>query len=95
MLYEVAWTRLLALALGSSTHAFSLMLVTFITGIAVGAWIIYLWKNLRKTLEAFAWAELALAGTLFVSMFFYEYLPYWFVKLAGLLAQEARGLSGL
>ncbi|MEK7676832.1 MAG: fused MFS/spermidine synthase [Verrucomicrobiota bacterium] len=88
MLYEVAWTRLLALALGSSTHAFSLMLVTFITGIAVGAWIIYLWKNLRKTLEAFAWAELALAGTLFVSMFFYEYLPYWFVKLAGLLARK-------
>lgn len=88
MLYEVAWTRLLALALGSSTHAFSLMLVTFITGIAVGAWIIYLWKNLRRTLEAFAWAELALAGTLFISMFFYEYLPYWFVKLAALLARK-------
>jgi spermidine synthase len=28
MLYEVAWTRLLALTLGSSTHAFSLMLIT-------------------------------------------------------------------
>ncbi|MBM3831719.1 MAG: methyltransferase [Verrucomicrobia bacterium] len=88
MLYEVAWTRLLGLALGSSTHAFSIMLITFITGIAVGAWIIYLWKNLRRTLEAFAWAEIALAGTLFASMFFYEYLPYWFAKLAALLNRQ-------
>ncbi|MBI2948430.1 MAG: fused MFS/spermidine synthase [Verrucomicrobia bacterium] len=88
MLYEVAWTRLLALALGSSTHAFSLMLVTFITGIAVGAWIVYAWKNLRRTFEAFAWAELALAGTLFVSMFFYEYLPYWFMKLASVVVRD-------
>ncbi|MBI4660320.1 MAG: fused MFS/spermidine synthase [Verrucomicrobia bacterium] len=88
MLYEVVWTRLLALALGSSTHAFSLMLVTFITGIAVGAWIVYLWKGLRRTLEAFGWAELALAGTLFLSMFFYEYLPYWFSKLAAVIARD-------
>lgn len=88
MLYEVAWTRLLALALGSSTHAFSLMLMTFITGIAVGAWVVYLWKSLRKTLAAFAWAELALAAALFVSMFFYEYLPYWFAQLASLIVRE-------
>jgi spermidine synthase len=88
MLYEVAWTRLLGLALGSSTHAFSLMLITFITGIAVGAWIIYLWKSLRRTLEAFAWAEIALAASLLASMFFYQYLPYWFVKLAALLARR-------
>jgi spermidine synthase len=88
MLYEVAWTRLLALALGSSTHAFSLMLVTFITGIAAGAWIVYVWKSLRRTFEAFAWAELALAGTLFVSMFFYEYLPYWFMKLASVVVRD-------
>ncbi|MHC1766935.1 MAG: fused MFS/spermidine synthase [Verrucomicrobiia bacterium] len=88
MLYEVAWTRLLGLALGSSTHAFSLMLITFITGIAVGAWIIYLWKGLRRTLTAFAWAEIGLAFSLFVSMFFYQYLSFWFVRLAGLLARR-------
>lgn len=88
MLYEVAWTRLLALALGSSTHAFSLMLITFIAGIAVGAWIVYRWKSLRQTLRAFAVAELALAATVFASMFFYELLPFWFLKLASLLARR-------
>jgi spermidine synthase len=88
MLYEVAWTRLLALALGSSTHAFSLMLATFIAGLAVGACLIAQWKNLRRTFDAFAWAELALAATLLGTMFLYEYLPFGFTTLAGLLARK-------
>ncbi|MSU63177.1 MAG: hypothetical protein EXS31_12415 [Pedosphaera sp.] len=89
MLYEVAWTRLLALALGSSTHAFSLMLITFIAGIAAGAWVIYRWRGLRRTFQAFAWAEIALAVTVLGSMFFYELLPFWFSKLASLLNRKS------
>jgi spermidine synthase len=88
MLYEIVWTRLLALALGSSTHAFSLMLITFITGIAVGAGIVHRWKRLRRTMDAFAWAEMALALTLLVSMFFYEFIPYWFIELSGFLVRK-------
>lgn len=88
MLYEVAWTRFLGLVLGSSTHAFSLMLVTFISGIAAGAWVVYRWRKLRRSFNAFGWAELALAGSLFVSMFFYEAVPYWFLKLAALLTRR-------
>jgi spermidine synthase len=37
MVYEVAWTRALALVIGSSTYAFSAMLVAFLAGIAGGA----------------------------------------------------------
>lgn len=88
MLYEIVWTRLLALALGSSTHAFSLMLITFITGIAAGAWLVGRWKNLKRTMDAFAWAEIALAATLFVSMFYYDLLPFWFSKLSGILVRR-------
>ena len=88
MLYEVTWTRILALALGSTTHAYSLMLITFISGIAVGGWIIYRWKRQANTLIAFAWAEIALAGTLMASMFYYDHLPYWFTKLAGHLNRQ-------
>lgn len=87
MLYQVAWTRLLALALGSTTHAFTIMLLTFITGIAVGSWIIYRWRGLRRLFDAFGWAELALAGTLLVSMFFYGRLPFWFAELTQLLSR--------
>jgi spermidine synthase len=35
--YEVAWTRLLATTLGSSTYAFTLMLTTFLAGIVIGS----------------------------------------------------------
>ena len=37
MVYEVAWTRAIALVIGSSTYAFSAMLVAFLAGIAGGA----------------------------------------------------------
>ena len=38
--YEIAWIRMLSLVLGSSTHAFELMLASFILGLALGgAWI--------------------------------------------------------
>jgi predicted membrane-bound spermidine synthase len=38
--YEIVWIRMLSLVLGSSTHAFELMLASFILGLALGgAWI--------------------------------------------------------
>jgi spermidine synthase len=38
--YEIVWIRMLALVLGSSFHAFELMLSAFITGLALGSlWI--------------------------------------------------------
>ena len=37
LVYEVVWTRALALVLGPTTYAFSTMLVAFIVGIACGA----------------------------------------------------------
>ncbi|NBP23261.1 MAG: hypothetical protein EBU81_01615, partial [Proteobacteria bacterium] len=88
MLYEVAWTRLLALVLGSSTHAYSLMLATFISGIAVGSGLVFVGRRAVNTLVAFAWAELALAGTLLVSLGFYDLLPYAFAHLADWIARK-------
>jgi hypothetical protein len=37
-IYEIAWTRSLSLVLGASTHAFELMLGSFILGLALGGW---------------------------------------------------------
>jgi spermidine synthase len=90
MLYEVVWTRMLALVLGSSTHAFSLMLITFITGIASGAWVVARWRKLKRSLDAFGWTELALATVLLVSMFFYHLLPYGFARMGDLLVRQPR-----
>lgn len=41
--YEIAWTRLLAAILGSSTYAFTLMLATFLTGIVIGSILFERW----------------------------------------------------
>jgi spermidine synthase len=79
---------MLGLAMGSSTHAFSIMRITFISGIAAGAWCVMRWRGLRRTLDAFGWAEIALAATLAVSMCLYEYVPYWFARMAGLLSRQ-------
>lgn len=47
-LYEIAWIRMLTLALGSSTHSFELMLAAFIVGLAAGGgWI-------RRRIDALA-----------------------------------------
>jgi spermidine synthase len=43
MLYEVSWTRALSAMIGSSTYAFSIMLVTFLVGIALGSAVIPRW----------------------------------------------------
>jgi len=46
--YEISWLRMLALVLGASTHAFELMLSTFILGLALGGLAV------RRTVDSVA-----------------------------------------
>ncbi|HEV2671321.1 MAG TPA: hypothetical protein VGU74_09525 [Gemmatimonadales bacterium] len=40
LVYEIAWTRMLSLVLGSATHSFELMLSAFLVGLSLGAlWV--------------------------------------------------------
>jgi len=79
LVVEVAWTRLLALVLGSSTYAFTLMVSTFILGIALGSRAIAGPRFAR-------FDPVVLLGTLFaavavllaVSIPLYPYLPWVF-----------------
>ncbi|MBI5186806.1 MAG: fused MFS/spermidine synthase [Nitrospinae bacterium] len=43
--YEVLWTRLLTQVVGSSTYAFSIILIAFLFGIAVGSWVLSRWTS--------------------------------------------------
>ena len=45
MLYQVAWTRTLSMILGTTTFAFTTMLATFLTGIALGSITYGLWPK--------------------------------------------------
>ena len=60
-MYEIGWIRMLALVLGSSTHAFELMLSAFILGIAFGGlWVRRRIEAAADTVRLLAWVQLAM-----------------------------------
>lgn len=90
MVYELVWIRLLSLVLGSSTYAFSLMLFTFISGIAAGGYIVSrLLRQPRNLLLLFGLCELAVFAYMLLMLPLYERLPYWFNVLASMLSRTA------
>ncbi|MBI3267430.1 MAG: fused MFS/spermidine synthase [Planctomycetes bacterium] len=52
-LYEVAWTRILGLVTGSATNAFTVMLASFLLGLALGSWVLSRWIDRQKDLVLF------------------------------------------
>lgn len=81
MMYEVAWTRALALVIGSSTYAFSTMLVAFLTGMALGSFLFSrLAGRLRVNSFLFGCLQLGIGvGALLVTPFF-DRLPEVFLQ---------------
>jgi spermidine synthase len=72
MIYEVAWTRALALVIGSSTYAFTAMLVAFLLGIAGGAAVYAVLRGRRRAppvLFAALQAGIGLASALVLLVF--------------------------
>lgn len=69
--YEIGWIRYLALLLGSSTHAFDLMVSAFILGLAGGAWTVHRrpGKDLAKSLVI---AQICMAGAAVIGVVAYE-----------------------
>ena len=60
-MYEIGWIRMLALVLGSSTHAFELMLSAFILGLAFGGlWVRRRIDSVRDTVRLLAFVQLAM-----------------------------------
>ena len=50
MIYQIAWTRVLLLSIGSSVYAFSLIVTAFICGLALGSLIISKFIDRRRDL---------------------------------------------
>jgi len=60
MIYEVAWTRVLSLTIGSSIYAFSAMLSTFLAGLGLGSFLFAkVWGRREIGLSLFGWLEVA------------------------------------
>src|SRR5262245_17058031 len=86
--YEVLFTRVIALSFGSSTYSFTVMLMSFITGIGIGIAVVPRVKA-RRPLGLFGAGQLAAAVALVAMTPFVSRLPYW----TGLLRIEL-GVDG-
>jgi len=75
--YEVAWTRMLATFIGSSTYSFTLILATFLLGIVLGSAIFERFFSRPRfiTLRSFAWTQSGIALLALCFLFFYRQLP--------------------
>jgi spermidine synthase len=80
MVYEVAWTRALTLVIGSSTYAFSSMLVAFLVGIAGGS-ALYSWLRGHRQASAavFATIQLGIGAAIAITLLFFERMPELFL----------------
>lgn len=77
MIYEVAWLRLLIPILGSTTYSFTLVLVTFITGITIGSLIIYfILPKLKKPFTFLGFCQFGIVVSILLTLPFYEKIPY-------------------
>lgn len=60
-IYEIGWIRMLSLVLGSSTHAFELMLSAFITGLAFGGlWMRNRIDQFKNPIHVLGWIQVVM-----------------------------------
>lgn len=72
-IYEIGWIRMLSLVLGSSTHAFELMLSAFISGLAIGGyWIRKHIDNLSDPIKFLGFIQLLMGALALSTLFLYN-----------------------
>lgn len=91
--YEVIWSRVLALIIGSSVYAFSIMLTTFLIGLAVGASVASrLVDRIRHPVFVFALIEVGVGVTSFMGAYLFNDLPYVFVQIYRVAGSSSFGV---
>jgi spermidine synthase len=96
MIYEVAWSRFLALILGSSVYAFTLMLVAFLVGTAGGALVGsgIVGKRGVRPMRWLAGALAAAGVSAWGTNQLFQFMPYWYVDLYRALGEADELLFG-
>ena len=89
MVYEVIWARQLVLIFGSTTYAYTSMLVIFLIGISLGSFSINrFFKDNNKNLYYFVVCELIISLLIIWGTYYYKDLIYIFNKLAANISPE-------
>lgn len=91
---EVLWTRVLVMILGSSTYAFSIMLITFLFGIAIGSAITSWFIDKKEdVLPFFVITQVLIGLFIILSIPFFDNLPSLFFKIMQNFSQSFLGLQ--
>ena len=89
MLFQIAWTRVLVLVVGSSVYALALVVSAFILGLAVGSSVASrIVDRLRNPTLAFALAELGIGLSALAMVPVFQRFPEWMLRLVPQLSQN-------
>jgi spermidine synthase len=92
--YEIGWIRMLSLVLGSSTHAFELMLSAFILGLAAGSlWVRRRIDSSASPVRFLAWSQLAMGAFALASLPLYGQTFHAMKWLMNALPQDGGGYT--
>lgn len=94
LIYEMVWVRLLINFFGSSTYAFSTMLMAFIGGITLGSLIVSQ-KFLKKYnyVKLLTFSQTAIAISTMLVFLFYERLPYFLWQVSALFSKSPQSFE--
>lgn len=92
--YEIIWIRMLSMAVGSTMHAFELMLASFIAGIAFGGlWVRKRADSTESPLRLAGWMQIFMGVAALASLAVYANTFAWVGWLMQALAKTDAGYS--
>lgn len=92
--YEIIWIRMLSLAVGSTLHAFELMLASFIAGIAFGGlWVRNRADSAESPIRLVGWLQVLMGAAALASLVFYANAFSWVGYLMESLSRTDGGYS--
>lgn len=92
--YEIIWIRMLSMAVGSTMHAFELMLASFIAGIAFGGlWVRYRADTTDSPLRLVGWMQIFMGVAALASLAVYANAFAWVGWLMQALAKTDGGYT--
>ncbi len=92
--YEIIWIRMLSMAVGSTMHAFELMLASFIAGIALGGlWVRHRADSTDAPLRLVGWMQVLMGAAALASLLVYANAFSWVGWLMGALAKTDGGYA--
>jgi spermidine synthase len=97
MVYELVWIRMVGFIFGSSSQSFSVMLVTFLAGIALGGLIAgrILKRRGANLVAVFGVCEVGVALSVLAILPVYERFPYVFAHARTLFAPTDGGYTAM